>query len=56
LPILLLNAFKKKINLKVIVGFWRRTLKYAKKYCKTDKNVQFIEKDFDDYIDSDDGE
>jgi transposase len=35
----LLNAFKEKINSKVIIGLWRRTLKYAKEYRETDNNA-----------------
>ncbi|GES82306.1 hypothetical protein H257_11777 [Rhizophagus clarus] len=52
----LLNTFKEKIDSKVIIGLWRRALKYAKEYCETDKYAQLIEEDFDDYDDSDDDE
>ncbi len=37
---------KKKLT-KVIVGLWRRTLKYyAKEYRETDEYAQLIEEDF----------
>lgn len=52
----LLNAFKEKINSKVIVGLWRRTLKYAKEYRETDEYAQLIKEDIDDYDNSDDDE
>ncbi|GES95996.1 hypothetical protein H257_11777 [Rhizophagus clarus] len=52
----LLNAFKKKIDSKVIIGLWKRALKYAKEYRETDEYAQLIEEDFDDYDDSDDDE
>ncbi|CAB4420948.1 unnamed protein product [Rhizophagus irregularis] len=52
----LLNAFKEKINSKVIVGLWRRALKYAKEYHETDEYAQLIKEDIDDYDDSDDDE
>ncbi|CAB4383076.1 unnamed protein product [Rhizophagus irregularis] len=49
----LLNAFKKKITSQVIIGFWRRALKNAKKYLEFDDNAQLMDEDFDEYDNSD---
>ena len=49
----LLDAFKTKINTKVIVGLWRKALKNAKEYFESDEDIQLIDEEFDDYDDSD---
>ncbi|GBC46028.2 hypothetical protein H257_11777 [Rhizophagus irregularis DAOM 181602=DAOM 197198] len=38
---------------KVIIGFWRRALKNAKKYLEFDDNAQLMDEDFDEYDNSD---
>lgn len=53
---MLLDAFKKKINSQVILGFWRKTLKFAKEYCESDETVHLIEDEIDDIDDSEDNE
>jgi hypothetical protein len=35
----LLDAFKKKITLQVIIGLWKRILKNAKEYLESDKDA-----------------
>jgi len=36
-----LQAFKEKINLKVVVGFWKSVLIKAQEYIESDDNVVF---------------
>ncbi|CAG8709054.1 21085_t:CDS:2 [Rhizophagus irregularis] len=50
----LLDAFKNKINSKVILGLWRKTLKNAKAYFEADENANLIGEESDDYSDTDD--
>jgi len=46
----LLDAFKTKINTKVIVGLWRKALKNAKEYFESDEDIQLIDEELDDLI------
>ncbi|CAB5092983.1 unnamed protein product [Rhizophagus irregularis] len=50
----LLDAFKNKINSKVILRLWRKTLKNAKAYFEADENANLIGEESDDYSDTDD--
>ncbi|GES84188.1 hypothetical protein H257_11777 [Rhizophagus clarus] len=49
----LLEAFKRKITSQVILGLWRRALKNAKEYFKSDEDVQLIDDEFNDDSDYD---
>ncbi|GBC03350.1 hypothetical protein RclHR1_05080016 [Rhizophagus clarus] len=49
----LLEAFKRKITSQVILGLWRRALKNAKEYFKSDEDAQLIDDEFNDDSDSD---
>lgn len=49
----LLDAFKKKINPQVIIGFWKRALKNAKNYFESDEEAYLTDEEFDGYSDSD---
>ncbi|CAG8734294.1 uncharacterized protein OCT59_002772 [Rhizophagus irregularis] len=50
----LLDAFKNKINSKVILRLWRKTLKNAKAYFEANENANLIGEESDDYSDTDD--
>ena len=49
----LLDAFK-KIDSKVIVGFWKKALKNAKEYFEIDEHVHLTDEESDDNSDFDD--
>src|SRR6185436_3366783 len=42
---ILLCAFKKKINSKIIVGWWRKVLKRAKDYKESDETVNLLDEE-----------
>ena len=44
----------KKIDSKVIVGFWKKTLKNAKEYFEIDEHVHLTDEESDDISDFDD--
>ena len=44
----------KKIDSKVVIGFWKKALKNAKDYFEIDEYVHLTDDESDDYIDSDD--
>jgi hypothetical protein len=50
----LLDAFKKKIDSKVVIGFWKKALKNAKEYFEIDEHIHLTDEESDDYSDSDD--
>ena len=48
-----MQAFKEKINLKVVVGFWKRALARAQEYMESDDNVVLLDEEMGDDDDFD---
>ena len=46
--------YLKKIDSKVIVGFWKKALKNAKEYFEIDEHVHLTDEESDDNSDFDD--